>query len=89
MPAKTRTTKTTKRTPSTPRARDPKAGRARVAKVGKSSFRMEHAVVSMAQDIVVAEADSTLVFVQYEGVKSLPLPASMREAMAKIEGRSL
>ncbi len=62
---------------------------ARVAKVGKSSFRMEHAVVSMAQDIVVAEADSTLVFVQYEGVKSLPLPASMREAMAKIEGRSL
>ena len=62
---------------------------ARVSKIGKSSFHMEHAVVSMAQSIVVAESDSTLVFVEYQNVKSLPLPASLREAMSKMEGRSL
>ena len=62
---------------------------ARVTKIGNSSFRMEHAVVSMAQGIVVAESGSTLVFVKYDGVTSLPLPDSMRQAMERLEGYSL
>ena len=62
---------------------------ARVTKIGNSSFRMEHAIVSVAQSTVVAESDSTLVFVEYDGVKPLPLPDTVRQAMEKLEGRSL
>jgi acyl-CoA thioester hydrolase len=62
---------------------------ARVSKIGKSSFRMEHLIVSVAQNAVVAESDSTLVFIEYERGKSLPLPPHLRQAMEQLEGRAL
>jgi len=62
---------------------------ARVSKIGRSSFRMEHVVVSVAQRAVVAESDSTLVFIEYARGKSLPLPPQMRQAMEQLEGRTL
>ena len=62
---------------------------ARVTKIGNSSFRMEHRVVSVSQNAVVAEADSTLVFIEYENNQSLPLPDRFREAMEQMEGRAL
>jgi acyl-CoA thioester hydrolase len=62
---------------------------ARVAKIGKSSFRMEHSLVSVAQGVVVAESHTTLVFIEYEKGKSLPLPQHLREAMEHLEGRPL
>ena len=62
---------------------------ARVSKIGKSSFRMEHAVVSLAQDAVVAESHTTLVFIEYSRGKSLPLPKDIRLAMERLEGRPL
>ena len=62
---------------------------ARVSKIGRSSFRMEHAVVSVAQNTVVAESHTTLVFYQYEKGKSLPLPPEIRRAMEQLEGRPL
>ncbi|MFB3779112.1 MAG: acyl-CoA thioesterase [Bryobacteraceae bacterium] len=62
---------------------------ARVSKIGRSSFRMEHAVVSVAQNVVVAESHSTLVFIEYKHGKSLPLPKDIRLAMERLEGRPL
>lgn len=62
---------------------------ARVTRIGRSSFRMEHAVVSLAQNALVAESHSTLVFVEYAASKTLPVPQSVREAMENIEGRPL
>ena len=57
--------------------------------IGRSSSRMEHAVVSVSQNAVVAESHSTLVFIEYEMGKSLPLPAEIRRAMEQLEGRPL
>jgi acyl-CoA thioester hydrolase len=62
---------------------------ARVSKIGKSSFRMEHAIVSLAQSAVVAESHTTLVFIEYKRGKSLPLPKDIRLAMERLEGRPL
>ncbi len=62
---------------------------ARVAKIGKSSFRMDHVIVSAAQNAVVAESHSTLVFIEYKHGKPLPLPQHLRQAMEQLEGRPL
>lgn len=62
---------------------------ARVTKMGKSSFHMAHAVVSLAQNRVVADSDTVLVFVEYQRNRSLPVPGSLREAMEQLEGRPL
>jgi acyl-CoA thioester hydrolase len=62
---------------------------ARVSKIGRSSFRMEHLVVSVSRNAVVAESHSALVFIEYEKGKSLPLPAEIRRAMEQLEGRPL
>ena len=60
----------------------------RVTKIGNSSFRMEHAIVSLTQDAVAAESDSTMVFLEYEQNNPLRVPDDMREAFGRIEGRS-
>lgn len=60
---------------------------ARITRIGNSSFRMEHAVVSLRQDALVAESDSVLVFVEYKSNQPLPVPDSIRDAFAEIEGR--
>jgi len=62
---------------------------ARVSKIGRSSFRMEHAVVSVSQGAVVAESHTTLVFIEYEKGKSLPLPPEIRRVIEQLEGRPL
>ncbi len=62
---------------------------ARVSRIGKSSFRMEHAIVSVAQNALVAEAHSTLVFIEYARSKSLPVPPHLRQAMERLEGKAL
>lgn len=62
---------------------------ARVSKIGKSSFRMEHAVVSLKQNELVADSSTVLVFLEYQDNRPLPVPDSIREAMAKLEGLPL
>jgi acyl-CoA thioester hydrolase len=62
---------------------------ARVTKIGNSSFRMTHKVVSLAQNSVVAESDTVLVFVEYKHYRSLPVPDGLRQAMEQLEGRPL
>jgi acyl-CoA thioester hydrolase len=61
---------------------------ARVTRIGKSSFTMEHAVASQQQGIIAAEGKSTLVVFDYHAEKSHPLPPALRRAIAMIEGRS-
>jgi acyl-CoA thioester hydrolase len=61
----------------------------RVTKIGNSSFRMDHAVVSLKQNEVVADSSTVLVFLEYQDSRPLPVPDSIREAMARLEGRPL
>ena len=59
----------------------------RVDKIGNSSFRMDHVVVSESQKVVAAEVRSTIVVVDYKHNKSVPVPEPVRAAIEKIEGR--
>jgi acyl-CoA thioester hydrolase len=59
----------------------------RVERIGNSSFRMDHVVVSEAQKVVAAEVRSTVVVVDYQRNKSVPVPEPVRAAIEKIEGR--
>jgi acyl-CoA thioester hydrolase len=61
---------------------------ARVTRIGNSSLKMEHRIISEALGAVVAEGDSTLVAFDYNTQKPVPVPAVVREAIAKLEGRS-
>ena len=60
---------------------------ARVARIGNSSFRMEHLIVSKELGIPVAIADSTLVLLDYSLGKTVPVPAKARKAIGDLEGR--
>ncbi len=62
---------------------------ARVSSIGRSSFRMEHAIVSIRQNLLAAESSSVLVFVSYDSYRSLSLPAELRQAMERLEGKPL
>ena len=61
---------------------------ARVSKIGNSSFHMVHHIVSLKENLIVADSDSVLVFVEYKRNQSLPVPHNMREAIAQLEGRN-
>ena len=62
---------------------------ARVTRIGNSSFRMEHKLVSRSANVVVADGDSTVVHLDYGRQKALPLPESLRQAIARLEGRPI
>jgi acyl-CoA thioester hydrolase len=61
---------------------------ASVTRMGRTSLSMTHAVFSRQQQAIVAEGDSTIVVFDYQANKPHPIPAVLREAIAKIEGRT-
>lgn len=61
----------------------------RVTRLGRSSVTMEHVIVSESQQAVVADASSTLVVYDYRSQASQPVPQEFREAIARIEGKTL
>jgi acyl-CoA thioester hydrolase len=61
----------------------------RVTAIGNSSFRMEHSIVSRAKGEVAAEAESTIVTVDYSTGKSVRVPEDIRQAITSLEGRTL
>lgn len=61
---------------------------ARVTRIGNSSLKMEHRIVSKALDTVVAELVSTLVLLDYSRMKSVPVPENIRQAIENLEGRT-
>ena len=62
---------------------------ARVTRIGNSSFKMDHVVVSRETNAVVAQVSSTLVVYDYRANKPVPVPGHIRAAIAGLEGRSL
>jgi acyl-CoA thioester hydrolase len=61
---------------------------ARVTRIGNSSFRMEHIIVSETLNVVAAEAHSTVVVLNYKRNKSVRVPDEIRKAIGQLEGRS-
>ena len=57
---------------------------ARVTRIGNSSFRMEHRIVSEKLGLV-ADADSTLVIFDYRANRSCPIPPKIRGAIEELE----
>ena len=60
-----------------------------ITALGNSSFKMAHRVVSAGRGIVAADLDSTLVWLDYRNGKPVALPARLREAIEKLEGKQL
>jgi acyl-CoA thioester hydrolase len=60
----------------------------RVTAIGKTSFRMEHHVVSRASGALAATAESAMVTMDYGTGKPVRVPAEFRKAIAALEGRS-
>lgn len=60
---------------------------ARVTRIGSSSFRMEHRVISTVLDAVAADAHSTIVVFDYRRNKSVPVPEQLRRAIERLEDR--
>ena len=50
---------------------------------------MAHRIVSAGRGIVAADLDSTLVWIDYRSGKPVTLPAQLREAIEKLEGKRL
>lgn len=57
----------------------------RLIRVGNSSIRIEHRLISLTQNEVAAEAVSTIVAFDFESQESLPVPDDMRTAMRTLE----
>ena len=62
---------------------------ARISRIGRTSFEMEHVLFSTAQQVAVADGKSTIVTFDYKAQKPIPVPDDIRAGIAKIEGRTL
>ena len=62
---------------------------ARITKLGRTSLQMEHAVVSTAQQAIVAEGTSTVVLFDYKSQKPTAISPELRSSIETIEGKSL
>ncbi len=60
----------------------------RIARIGNSSLRMEHRLVSQNQNRIVADLDSTLVWLDYALNKPVPVSPEIRALIADFEGKS-
>ena len=56
-----------------------------VTRIGNSSFRMEHRVVSRGTGELAAEVNSTMVTVDYASGKPVHVPVEIREAIGRLE----
>ena len=61
---------------------------ARISRIGRSSFDMEHVLFSTQQRAVVADGRSTIVTFDYRQQKSTPVPHDIRRKIEQIEGRT-
>jgi acyl-CoA thioester hydrolase len=60
----------------------------RVTKIGRTSFAMEHALVSASSRAVAAESRSTIVVFDYTTGSPVPVPDEVRRAIAGLEGKT-
>jgi acyl-CoA thioester hydrolase len=61
----------------------------RVTRIGRTSFAMEHALVSSAQRALAAESRSTIVVFDYAANTPVPVPDDVRRAIGELEGKTL
>jgi acyl-CoA thioester hydrolase len=61
---------------------------ARVTRIGRSSFTMEHALVSEVQGQLAADGSSVLVAYDYDRKQSSPLTPELRQAIEQLEGKT-
>jgi acyl-CoA thioester hydrolase len=61
---------------------------ARVTRIGNSSLKMEHRIVSESLGAIAADGDSTLVAFDYAAQKPVPVPDVVRASISKLEGKS-
>jgi acyl-CoA thioester hydrolase len=61
---------------------------ARISKIGRTSFAMEHVLFSTAQQAVIADGNSTIVTFDYRQQKPTPLPDDIRAKIEKFERRT-
>ena len=59
---------------------------ARVIRIGTSSIRMDHVIVSHKHDEVAAVVDSTIVMLDYSIGRASPVSPEIRAKIAEIEG---
>ena len=64
---------------------DTLTGRARVSKLGNSSFTMEYELESKVQSKVVAKGEATIVNIDLSTGRSQPIPAAFRERIESLE----
>ncbi|HKD04688.1 MAG TPA: thioesterase family protein [Bryobacteraceae bacterium] len=55
----------------------------RITRIGNSSFRMDQRIVSRASGIIAVDAETTIVSVDYSTGKPVPVPDSVRAAIAR------
>jgi acyl-CoA thioester hydrolase len=61
---------------------------ARISRIGRTSFAMDHALFSIAQQAIVADGTSTIVTFDYRQQKPIPVPAELRKKIEQIEQRA-
>lgn len=66
---------------------DTVVGETRVSKLGNSSFTMEYQLTSQAQEKVVARGEAVIVNIDPSTGRARPIPDSLRQRMAQLEGR--
>ena len=59
----------------------------RIGKIGRTSLTMEHAVYSLADSTVAADGSCVVVVFDYANSRPVRLPAEVRAAVSRTEGR--
>jgi acyl-CoA thioester hydrolase len=59
---------------------------ARISRIGRTSFEMDHVLFSTAQQAIIADGKSTIVTFDYRQQKPTPVPDDIRAKIKEIEG---
>lgn len=62
---------------------------ASIDRIGRTSFSMNHVIVSRVTGEVAADGASTIVFYDYTARQSIPVTDEIRSLVASLEGRSV
>ncbi len=62
---------------------------ARVGRIGRTSFTLEHLVYSEALGTAAIDGDSVIVVFDYENQRPVRVPADFRETIEQLEGREI